>query len=420
MNVRERIRIGANELSLKARLAASTTLAVVLVACGGGLAEDVALMPGTGGTGITAVTATGPVVGFGSVVVNGIRFEDSAASVFIDGQEQPKGDTSLLRLGMVANIAGQKSSSAVTTTSVIKALGTAERIEVWSIAQGTVTAVLSSSTFKVAGMGIVVDAGTVLSGAMSTNDLNTQMAVKVWGQPMTADFSQWSATRIEVLGKTNSTISTGRVVLRGTAPNMTPTLNGIALAGSESVLANGQLVRAVGSLASYGNASTLTVGKLTVLGSNGATTSSTGYAEVEGIVTSMVLSTNTATLTKVMRITLGATEVDTKDATVNPTGAIIAVGKRVEVQGNWSNGALVASQVAVRSATQAQEVEIEAAIEQFTSVANFVVRGQRCDASGLSLTPSQISKLGVNVRVHLEGRKNGDVVRVTELEIKSR
>jgi hypothetical protein len=112
--------------------------------------------------------------------------------------------------------------------------------------------------------------------------------------------------------------------------------------------------------------------------------------------------------------------VDTKDAPVSPTDASLAAGKRVEVQGNWIAGVLVATKVTVKSSTEIQEVEIEAAIEQFTSVANFVVRGQRCDASGLSLTPLQISKLGFNVLVHLEGRKNGDVVRVTELEIKSR
>jgi Domain of unknown function (DUF5666) len=420
MSLRKPLKSLGSTVKRKLRTGAAIAMALIIAACGGGASDTVASWPGTGGTGITAVTATGPVVGFGSVVVNGIRFEDTTANVLIDGQEQLKGDTSLMRLGMVAYVAGQKSSATVTTTSVIKARGTAERIEVWSIAQGTISAVLSSTTFKVAGMDIVVDAGTVLSGAMSTNDLNTQTVVKVWGQPMNADFSQWAANRIEVLGKAYSTISTGQIVLRGTVPNTIPSLNGIALAGTETVLTNGQLVRAVGSLASYGNASTLTVGKVTVLGSNGTTTPATGYAEIEGIVTSLVLSTNTANLTKVIRITLGATEVDISGVTVSPVDAIIAIGKRLEVQGNWGASVLVATKVAVKSEIASQEVEIEAEIEQFTSVANFVVRGQRCDASGLSLTPLQISKLGVNVLVHLEGRKNGDVVRVSELEIKSR
>ncbi|MGA8515424.1 MAG: DUF5666 domain-containing protein [Burkholderiaceae bacterium] len=408
MNVRARIKIRASELSLKARFAASAVLAVMLTACGGGLGGDVASLPGTGGTGITAM---GPVAGFGSVIVNGIRFEDSAAKVLIDGQEQSAGDTSQLRLGVVANVVGRKSNASVTTSAVIRAQGTADRIEVWSIAQGTVTNKASSTTFSVAGMNMVVDAGTVFEGAMSTSSLNTSTIVKVWGLPITADFSQWSVTRLEVLDKASSTISTGKVVLRGSLP----TLNGLALAVSGTTLADGQLVRAVGNL----TAGTLTVSKITALDNNGSTTPATGYAEIEGIVTSIV-SSNTATPAKVTRMTLGATTVDTTEALILPAGASLASGKRVEVRGNWSNGILLATQVSVRSANESQEVEIQAAIEQFTSIASFIVRGQRCDASGLALTPLQISKLGVNVLVHLEGRKNGDVVRVTELEIKSR
>jgi Domain of unknown function (DUF5666) len=400
MNVCAKLKIWTGGLLLQARLTALSTLTLVLMACGGGLGGDVALMPGTGGTGITAM---GSVVGFGSVVVNGIRFEDSNAQVLIDGEKQTSvPTTSQLRLGMVANIVGLKSNASVTTTSVIKALGTANSIEVWSIAQGTVTNKVSSTTFTVAGMTMVVDAGTVFEGAMSSSGLNTYSIVKVWGLPITADFSQWSVTRLEVLGNASSTISQ-------------PTLNGLSLAGSGTTLASGQLVRAVGSL----TAGTLAVSKITTLDSNGTTTPATGYAELEGIVTS-VLSSTTATPANVTRMTLGATEVDTKDALVSPTVASLAAGKRVEVQGNWIAGVLVATKVTVKSSTEIQEVEIEAAIEQFTSVANFVVRGQRCDASGLSLTPLQISKLGFNVLVHLEGRKNGDVVRVTELEIKSR
>jgi hypothetical protein len=414
MSLNKRLKIQSSFARLTLRVRAVLVIPLIVAACGGGGGSELAALPGTGGTGITAVTAMGPVAGFGSVVVNGIRFDDAAARVFIDGQEQARGDTRQLRLGMVAHVVGQKSSAAVTATSVIKASGTADRIEVWSIAQGTITALVSSGTFRVAGMGIVVDAGTVLSGAMSANDLNLLSVVKVWGLPMNADFSQWTATRIEVLGKTSSTISTGKVVLRGAVP----TLNGFTVAGSETPLADGQLVRAVGSLASSAVAGTLTLSRLTKLGSDGATPPATGHAELEGFVTSL-LSASTDSAAKVTRITIGATEIDTKDATVSPIGARIALGKRVEVQGNWSNGILVATKVSVRSASESQEVEMDAVIEEFTSVANFVVRGQRCDASATTrIEGGPISQLKVGSRVHLEGVKNGDVVRVTELEIK--
>jgi hypothetical protein len=415
MNIRAKLIVGLRERSRQAIALAFSILTAVLIACGGGSGDvgaNVAAWPGTGGTGITA---TGPVAGFGSVIVNGTRFEDSTAKVFFDGLPQTDGDTSLLRLGMVANVAGQLSSATTTPTAVIKALGTAKRIEVWSIAQGTISSVLSATTFKVAGMSIVVDAGTVFSGAMSINDLNTQTIVRVWGQPMAADFSQWSATRIEV-SNGSDTISTGQIVLR----NTTATLNGIVLTGSEMPLTNGQLVRAVGSLASSATANTLTVGKnktdMTVLNSNAP---AKGYAELEGFVTSVVLSTNTATIAKVARITLGATEVDTSGATFS--GATIAVGKRVEVQGNWNSGVLSATKVSVKFEEETQEVEMDATVQEYTSLANFVVRGQRCDASNPKtyIHGGSISKLKVvGQRIYLHGLKDGDVVRVTELEIK--
>jgi Domain of unknown function (DUF5666) len=414
MNIRAKFRLSLSERSQQTLALAFSLLATVLIACGGGngsAGADVASLPGTGGTGITAI---GSVAGFGSVIVNGTRFEDNNAQVSIDGEKQitiPA--TSGLRLGMVANVVGIKSNTIVTTTSVIKALGTANTIEVWSIAQGTITNLLSSNTFIVAGMTMVVDAGTVFEGAMSTSSLNTSTIVKVWGLPITTDFTQWSVTRLEVLGKASNTISTGKIVLRGS----TPTLNGLAIVGSESTLANGQLVRAVGSLTGSMASNTLTVSKITPLGSNGTTTPTTGYAEMEGIVTS-VLRTNTATPAKVIRMTLGANEVDTKEAKFYPSDTSIATGKRVEVQGNWNAGILVATTVTVKSSKEIQEVEIEAPIDVFTSVADFIVRGQRCDASNARIEGGLVDQLRKGKLIHLHGLKDGDVVRVTELEIK--
>jgi Domain of unknown function (DUF5666) len=417
MNIRTKLKLSLSKRSQQTLTVAFSLVTTVLIACGGGAGSaggDVASLPGTGGTGITAM---GPVSGFGSVIVNGTRFDDSNAQVFIDGDIQTTiPATSGLRLGMVANVMGVKSNAMVTTTAVIKALGTADNIEVWSIAQGTITSLGSSTTFTVAGMSMVVDAGTVFEGAMSIRNLNTSTIVKLWGQPITADFKQWSVTRLQVLSKASSTISTGKVMLRGS----TPTVNGLALVGSDSTLANGQLVRVVGSLTSTMVTNTLTVSKITTLGSSGTTASPSGYSEIEGIVTS-VLTNNTTTTTpaKVTRMTLGASEIDTKDAVIYPAGASIAAGKRVEVQGSWSAGILLATSVTIKSSTEAQEVEIEAAIEVFTSLSDFMVRGQRCDASGLTrVNGGKLSDLAVGKRVHLHGVKNGDVVRITELELK--
>ena len=62
-------------------------------------------------------------------------------------------------------------------------------------------------------------------------------------------------------------------------------------------------------------------------------------------------------------------------------------------------------------------IEIEAPIEAYTSLASFVVRGQRCDATLASMSPGTAADLRVGVKVHLKGTLSGNVLMVTELEV---
>jgi Domain of unknown function (DUF5666) len=387
-----------------ARNTTGIALLCMLFACGGG-GVSVSSLPGSGGTGVTAI---GPVSGFGSVIVNGIRFDDLGSNVQIDGQTMTP---SQLRLGMVASVSGTKSSAAVSATALVTALGTANRIDVWSIAQGSVSSIVSPNTLTVAGMTLVVDAGTVFDGAASMANLSTSSIVKVWGQPLTSNFTRWAVTRLEVLAAPQNTVSTGKVSVRG----VVVTLNGMTLVGSPAGLTDGQLLRAAGT-ASSSSGGTLTLSQATILADAGSTSPTTGYAELQGLVTD-ILGTNT--VGQITRLAIGASIIDISSARLSPSGATIAPGVRIEVEGNWNAGVLIASELEVKSTLEQQEVEIEAVIESFTSVANFTVRGQRCDASGLnSVENGRLSDLRLGTKVHLQGVKVGDIVRVTELEIK--
>ncbi len=84
-------------------------LAATVVACGGG--SDVGGV-GTGGTGAFAI---GSISGFGSVIVNGVRYDDSGADVFDD--DGARSSSSALQLGMVVEVRGRLNDDRVSATA---------------------------------------------------------------------------------------------------------------------------------------------------------------------------------------------------------------------------------------------------------------------------------------------------------------
>jgi hypothetical protein len=63
-------------------------------------------------------------------------------------------------------------------------------------------------------------------------------------------------------------------------------------------------------------------------------------------------------------------------------------------------------------------IEITAPFQQFTSLADFVLQGQRCDATGVLLsqaTSAALSTVGAIFKV--KGVKSGDWLKVSEMEL---
>jgi hypothetical protein len=355
-----------------------------LAGCGGGqIGTLFAGPPGTGGTGLFA---QGTISGFGSVIVNGIRFDDTAATVQVDGVTV----TSLeLRLGMVADVQGLRGADLT--------LGVANAIAVWSIAQGAVSQV-QGGQFMVAGMLVQTDAATVFDGIGSVAALANGLRVAVWGLQSGIDGSRWTATRVAVVAST-VLVGTGVISAAGT-------LNGLALSGAAvASLGVGELVRVQGQLALSGTDVNVESVKRLGLQSDSMPQ---GEVEVEGLVTALLSGS---------RFMLGYVEVDASSATLASLYKALAVGQRIEVEGTWVGRVLKAGKLEMESEQQLDEVEIEARIEQFTSLADFVVRGQRCNASLAKITEGKVTDMKVGVKVKLHGTKAGNVLMVTELKI---
>jgi hypothetical protein len=361
----------------------------LVASCGGGGSIFTSGLPGTGGTGLYAL---GSISGFGSVVVNGIRFDDTAASVEVDGGSALSTD---LRLGMVATIDGTRGADVT--------LGTASRIQIWSLAQGTIMQVSPLSTgvqLVVAGMTIQVDAATVLDGIVSTASLAMGQRVAIWGLQSDASATRWRATRVALVGA-GDTVTTGLLVKSDGQFQV----NGLLLVGGDaSGLASGQLVRVMGT--SSGSGASLQV--VTIRAQDVASQVPDQRAvELEGVVSALYTGS---------RFMLGGVMVD--GSAQSGATAQLKVGDRIEVEGDFVGGVLMATTIGQEDAQSLSTVEMDARIEQFNSLADFVVRSQRCDASGVgSIQNGTAASLKVGVKVHLKGTKAGDVLMVTELKI---
>lgn len=384
--------------SLEARLTRRNWLVLAgagLSACGGGGSSMLAGVPGTGGTG-APMFAQGSISGFGSVILNGIRFDDMQATVQIDGMVATSAQ---LRLGMVADVQGARGSDPT--------VGLASRIDVWSIARGAITSITPiSNTFEVAGMKVQTDSNTSLDGISSTTALQTGMLVHVWGLPVGSNSDHWLATRIEVLTDilNSSVISTGVVKLERSQV----TLNDLVLRGAlVETLRDGQMVWVVGTLNSGGD----TLELIAVDPFNAwALDQSQREVEMEGFVTSILSSS---------RFMMGHIEVDASQAIYTPVGTALELNSRIEVYGNWSNNVLIAREVEREVDDALNVVEISARIDSFTSVANFVLRGQRCDASHAIFNRGMAADLRKGAKVKITGLKAGDMVNVLGLEFEA-
>lgn len=362
----------------------------LLAGCGGGGGGALAALPGTGGTG-SPVYAQGSINGFGSVIINGVTFDDSAASVVVDGVRRASAD---LRLGMVAGIQATRDAS----TSALSA----QTIEVWSVALGQVDDV-QQVDFDVAGMPITTDAGTSFEGLSAAADLRLGDWVQVWGLPTGAKSEHWLATRVlRLSAAADVTVSTG--LLKDSHGQHE--VNDLQIVWADGVAppSAGQVLRVSGTRSGAGlqqaswQASGLSVPR-----------QSEGEIEFEGHVTAVASAS---------RFTLGSVEVDASRATWLPAAALPSVGQRVEVYGSWQAGMLQANLVEFEGEAKRSGAQILGWVEAWVSVADFSVRGQRCDASAAVFSHGSAADLRLGVRVQLSGTKSGERLLISKVEFK--
>lgn len=312
-------------------------LGLLLSACGGG-GGGFSGLPGSGGTGF----ASGPIGGFGSLIVNGVRYDDSAAEIRDDeGQLVPRGSgaTDPLQLGVIVDLSGSIDSATLS--------GRIDRLVFRAELTGRVEAVDGpGQQLTVLGQTVRLKPSTVYAGlAGGAADLAPDQVLEIHG--LRDAGGAVVATRIERKAARLADY-TGDFRLRGSlsglggsAPNQTFRVLGVDLltdAGSalDAPLSEGAFLSLRLDPAPVGGRYRVKVARLK---STGFSQPDLDRAEVEGFITRFG--------------SLGDFEVNgfpvrTDGSTVFEDGSAgVVLGARVEVKGRVSGGVLLAREVEI-------------------------------------------------------------------------
>jgi Domain of unknown function (DUF5666) len=362
-------------------------LVALLAGCGGGV--------DSGGTGGATVYASGPINGYGSIIVNGVRFDDSASNVSNDdGTRLSRGD---LKLGMVVEVR----ASSTSTDAYGDLSSTASSIVIGSEIVGPIDAPPGPSSFVVLGRNIDVRPTTVFASGSSEGLAGGLSAlaqgdiVEVYGLYNAVD-DRFTATRIErkssipqhyrvqgkVSGLDSSTFSIGTLLIDyASVP-----------AAQRPSLANDTLLRVRLNTTDPGTGNAWTANRLR----SGTSAPDDGTeSKLEGLIDRV------DTLTPTPRFSVnGVTVTTTVQTAIDTTSGPIALGARVEVEGRFSNGALAASEVEVEDG-DGDDFDFRGPI-QSVNASTLAINGVLVDISGsIAFKNGTVANLqiGRNVRV---------------------
>ena len=385
----------ASRLTLSRALAfAAALLAAVVAGCGGGV--------DSGGTGAPATSfASGPITGFGSVIVNAVHYDDAAATVRDgNGALRSRND---LRLGMTIDVRG----SAIGTDAGGNAASTASSIVFASAIVGPVAVNdVAGRTLVVLGQPVDIGASTVFAESLVGGQaaIGVGSIVEVYARLDVAT-GRYTATRVDVRAAGTPFLLRGVVAALDTVTRTFSfgalRISYAGIAAVPSTLANGRFFRV--SLAAAPGAGG--VWPATALVDGAPPIEDHEEAKLEGRVSAFTSATS---------FSVDGRPVDARNARVE--GAGLALGARVEVEGTISAGVLVATRVKVEdeAGDDDEEFEVQGAIVSIDRTAKtFVVREVTVSYEGsVEFRGGTAADLAVGRGVEVKGRLSSDGTRV--------
>jgi hypothetical protein len=352
----------------KRALLAAAAASVVLAACGGG-SNDAATTSGAANAGPDGVAyAAGPITGLGSIIVNGVRYDDSAARVE-DDHDGSRLSSSELKLGVMVEISSSRpdDSTGRATASVVR---------MGSEIVGPISAVdAGAQTVTILGQTVEITATTVFDDSLGTSfaALTVGKVVEVHAL-FNATTNRYVATRVEdkaanaiyrLRGVVSDLDTAAKTFKLGAA---VISYGSVPAAGVPATLANGSRVR-VQLQTTQVNGQWVA----TSLGGGVKRVNDTGDARLRGLVSGLVSPQS---------FEINGLKVDATNASFKPSTSAVVAGARVDVRGSVVNGVLVASRVDVKGASEdiRRDVELHGALSALdTAAKTFTVRDVKVD-----------------------------------------
>ena len=382
------------------------------------LAAPLAHGVGTGGTGLR-VYAHGALYRNGGVVVKGITFDPSQATVTINGEPHSADD---LLPGMVAGVDG----------NVVPGLstGTANSIQATRVVLGAVNDIAPAAIMRVgtggtglrirvAGISVNPRSDVVVAGCASLADIVVGTTLDVYGYS-DGILGSVDATRIECVDPSNT------VELHGVASAITPAsiapasivVQGVTVNTSSATFVGFDVPIAAGDRVEVdGTTDGQSILWTTVTFEPDADTSNGEDAEVEDAISAMM----GPAVFVVDDFTIDATNAHFS----NGTAADLAVGRVVHVEGTVVNGILNAKSVefddgesgdggGTSNPPAGTELDdVDGAISAFISAASFVVHGITIDASAATFVNGAATDLADGKVVKMIGARTGLAMKAT-------
>jgi len=376
-----------------------------VASCGGG--DGVV---GSGGTGVPYGVTQGTVNGFGSIVVDGVSYDDRTARVVTEvapGQDV----LSDVKLGDRVSLEYQTA-------------GVAQVVRVESALAGPVASIVSANQFSMLGQDVRVNTSAITGpvtqfggGYNQPGDVRAGDSIEVHGLVVV----QGSAVSIQATRVDKMASAPPYLRVTGVVANVVGGASPVFALGTLRIDASGASTLPAGVLLANGQTVTLLALPGTLVQANTGPQLTAAQIRVAGVQASGLDAYQSGAISQLDTLaktfTLGSLVVRYAGAVITPTGASLENGHYVQVRGSAAaDGALAASAVMVRDGESEAEAELKGNITGYVSSSSFSVRGVLVDASAAVLIGCPNTGLADGLFVEIEGALATNGVVATKVQ----